>query len=68
MLSKSLFADENKFICKTEHFLDAATVFELKNKDKEFETRQLNRKFLLTLTEENIFLTDTNIENKKGLS
>lgn len=50
----------------TEHFLDSATVFELKNKDKEFETRQLNRKFLLTLTDENIFLTDTNIENKNS--
>ena len=65
-LSKSLFADEKKFMCMTEHFLDSSAVFGLRNKDNEFETRQLNRKFLLTITEENIFLTDTNIKNENS--
>ena len=58
ILSKSLFADEKRFLCKTEHFLDSSTVFEINKKDKEFESRSRSREFLLEIFEENIELTD----------
>ena len=61
-----VLADENKFMCFTENFVNTAAVFNPKKKDKKFETKQLNKKFLLTITEKNIILTDTNIENKNS--
>ena len=66
ILSKSLFADENKFICMTENFLVANTVWGINERDEEYETRNLNRKYLLTITEKDIILTDTNIKNKNS--
>jgi len=60
------FSAEEKFMCITEHFLDASAVFGINEKDIDFEIRQLNRLFLLTVTEKNIILTDTNIENKNS--
>lgn len=63
---KPLFADEKKFMCVTENFTNTAGIFNPEKKDKEFENRQMNKKYLLTITKKNIFLTDTNIKNKNS--
>ena len=57
-ITSTTFADEKRFLCKTEHFLDSSVVFGINKKEKEFETRQLKREFVLEISEENIFLTD----------
>ena len=61
-----VLADENKFMCVTENFIDTSAIFNPQKKDEEFETKQLNKKFLLTITKKNIFVTDTNIEDKNS--
>ena len=62
VLSKSIFADEQLFLCDVENFID--TFKGKSTNDSEFVNRQLNSTYLLKVTEKEITLYDTRDENK----